>query len=91
MVLTPQIPPEFRGGVHLLILNSHTPLDQSRVYRVTQMRTDGVHCRESAGTKPVVLKVVPVTDAAFAGHHGPISVRLSFPTPTIGRKWTMMT
>ena len=31
---------------------------------VTQLRTDGVHCRESAGTGPVVLKVVPVTDAA---------------------------
>ena len=31
---------------------------QSRVYRVTQLRTDGVHCRESAGTGPVNLKVV---------------------------------
>ena len=27
-------------------------------YRVTQLRTYGVHCRESAGTGPVVLKVV---------------------------------
>ena len=25
----------------------------------TQLRTDGVHCRESAGTGPVNLKVVP--------------------------------
>ena len=33
--------------------------DSSRVYRVTQLRTDGVHCRESAGTGPVNLKVVP--------------------------------
>ena len=32
---------------------------QSRVYRVTQLRTDGVHCRESAGTGPVNLKVIP--------------------------------
>ena len=32
---------------------------QSRVYRVTQLRTDGVHCRESADTGPVNLKVVP--------------------------------
>ena len=23
----------------------------------------------------------------FAGHHEPINVRLSFPTPTIGMKW----
>ena len=30
---------------------------------------------------PVVLKVVPVTGAAFAGDHGPINVRLSFPHP----------
>ena len=44
----------------------------------TQLRTDGVHCRESAGTGPVVLKVVPATGAAFAGYHGPIHVRLSF-------------
>ena len=28
-------------------------------HRVTQLRTDGVHCRESAGTGPVNLKVVP--------------------------------
>ena len=53
------IPPEFRGGVHLFIYNRHTPSGQSRVYRVTQLRTDGVHCRESAGTGPVNLKVVP--------------------------------
>ena len=63
MVLTYEIPPEFRGGVHLL--NRHTPSGQSRVYRVTQLRTDGVHCRESAGAGPVNLKVVPVKVAAF--------------------------
>ena len=57
LVLTYGIPPEFRGGVHLW--NRHTPSGQSRVYRVTQMRTDGVHCLESAGTGPVNLKVVP--------------------------------
>ena len=28
-------------------------------YRVTQLRTDGVHCRESTGAGPVNLKVVP--------------------------------
>ena len=59
LMLTYGIPPEFRGGVHLFILNRHTPLGQSRVYRVTQLRTDGVHCREFAGTGPVNLKVVP--------------------------------
>ena len=52
LVLTYGIPPEFRGGVHLFIYNRHTPSGQSRIYRVTQLRTDGVHCRESAGTGP---------------------------------------
>ena len=31
-----------------------------------QLRTDSVYCRESAGTGPVVLKVVPATGVAFA-------------------------
>ena len=44
----------------------HTPSGQSRVYRVTQLCTDGVHCPEFVGTGPVVLKVVRVTGAAFA-------------------------
>ena len=54
------IPPDFRGGVHLFIYNRQTPSGQSRVYRVTQLRIDdGVDSRESAGTVPVNLKVVP--------------------------------
>ena len=56
---------------------------QSRVYLVTQLRTDNVHCRMSAGTGPEVLKVVPATDAVLAvsrSYHGPINVRLSFHT-----------
>ena len=46
--------------------NRHAPPGQSRVYRVTQIPTDGVHCRESADTGPVIPKVVPVMGAAFA-------------------------
>ena len=42
-----------------IYLNRHTPSGQPRVYRVMQLRTDGVHCRESAGTGPVNLKLVP--------------------------------
>ena len=64
-------------------LNRLTPSSQSRVYRVTQLRTDGVHFRESAGTGPVNLKVVLVTGAVLAGHHGPINMRLSFPHPLL--------
>ena len=59
LVLTYGIPPEFRGGVHLFIYNRHTPSGQSQVYRVTQLRTDGVYCRDSVSTGPVNLKVVP--------------------------------
>ena len=32
-----------------------TSTTHPRVYRVTQLRTDGIHCRESVGTGPVVL------------------------------------
>ena len=32
---------------YLVYKKRHTPSGQSRVYRVTQLRTDGVHCRES--------------------------------------------
>ena len=40
-----------------IYLNRHTPSGQSQVYRVTQLRTDGVRCRESSGTGPVNLEV----------------------------------
>ena len=83
LVFTYDIPPDFRGGVHLLIYNRHAPSGQSRVYRVTQLRTDGVHCRESAGTGPVNLKVVPNECCLVVGHHGPINMRLSFPHPLL--------
>ena len=69
-----------------IYLNHHTPLGQARVYRVTQLRTDGVHCRESAGTAPVNLKVVPkkccLGRSPWTNYYAPL-----FPTPTIGRKW----
>ena len=71
-----------------IYLNRHTPSGQSRIYRVTQLRTNGGHCRESADTGPVVLKVVFSNGCChFSDHHGPTYVRLSFPTPTIGMKW----
>ena len=46
-------------SVNVTTTTTATPSGHSRVYRVTQLRTDGVHCRESAGTGPVNLKVVP--------------------------------
>ena len=45
----------------------HTPSGQSRLNRVTQLRTNSVHCRESAGTGPVVLKVLRGMGVAYSG------------------------
>ena len=53
LVLTYGTPPEFRGGVHIFILNRYTSSGQSQVYRIKQLRTDGIHCQEYAGTGPV--------------------------------------
>ena len=61
------------------------PSRQAQVHRVTQLLTDGVPCRESAGAGSVVLKVVPITGAAFSGiTMDQFFLRLSFPTPTSG-------
>ena len=61
----------FRGFLPLFstasTCNRQPPSGQSRVYRITQSRTDGVHCRESTSTGPLVLKVVRVTGAAVSG------------------------
>ena len=48
-----------------IYFNCHIPSSQPRVHRVTKLRTDGVHCRESAGKWSVFPKVVPVTGAAI--------------------------
>ena len=56
------LPPAFRGGVHVY---RQPPPGQTRFYRFVQLRADGAHCRESAGTGPVVLKGVPVTGDSF--------------------------
>ena len=68
LVLTLEIPPDFRGGVHLFIYNAirHRVSPEFIGSVITQLRTNGVHSRESTSTGPVVLKVVPVTGAAFA-------------------------
>ena len=71
-----------------IYLNRHTPLGQSRVYRVTQLRTDGLHCRESAGTGPVVLKVVAVTGAAILQvTMDQLMCASLFPHPLFGMMW----
>ena len=71
-----------------MYLNRHTSLGQSPVYRVTQLRTDGVHCRESAGKGSVAFKVVPngfcLGRSLWTNQYAPL-----FPTPTIGMKWVV--
>ena len=66
-----------------IYLNRHTPSGQSRVYRVTQLRTDGVHCREFAGVGPVNFEVVPneccLGRSPWTNQYAPL-----LPTPTIG-------
>ena len=63
LVLTHGIPPAFRDGVQLY---RQPRSGQSRGYQVTQLCTNGVHCRDSASRGTVVLKVVPVPGAAFS-------------------------
>ena len=64
-MLTREIPPDFRAA-SIYLFKPPYATGQSRVDRVTHLRTDGVHCRESAGTGPVVLKkIVPVMGAAI--------------------------
>ena len=59
-MFTHGVPLTFRSGVH--IISRQPPSGQSRVYRVTQLNTEDVQCRQSTDTGPVVLKVVPVID-----------------------------
>ena len=65
LVLTLRIPPAFCDGDHLSY--RQPPSSQSRVYQVTQLRTNAAYCRESASTGPLILKVVPVRGASFSG------------------------
>ena len=78
MVLPHEIPPDFRGDVYIYTAILYANASVPRVYRVTQMLTDGVHCRE-----PVGHGASTVTGAVLAGHPGPTNARLSFPTPTL--------
>ena len=65
-----------------IYLNRHMPSGQSRVYRVAQLRTDGVHCRESSGTGPVNLKVAP-NGCCLGRSRWTNEYALLFPIPTM--------
>ena len=52
----------------IYFINRHPPSGQYRVDQVAQqLRAVGFHSRESAGTVPAVLEVVPGTVSAFSG------------------------
>ena len=76
-------------SIYLFKTAIRTPSGQSRVYRVTQLRADGIHCRESASTGPVNLKVVPneccLSRSPWTNWYAPL-----FPTPTIGYQVGML-
>ena len=85
LVLNHGVPLDFRDGAHLFIRPSAVGSVPS--YQAAQLRTDGVHYRESSGGGPVVIRVVLVPDAAFSGIAMDKLMRVSlFPTPTIGMK-----
>ena len=83
LVLTQGIPPDFRGGFHLFISSTairRQPSGQSRVYRATQLRTDGVHCRESAIRRHRASSPQGSSSGGcclFRYHHRPTFVRLA--------------
>ena len=83
---THAVPPAFRDGVR--IIHRQPPSGESRFYGVTQLRTDGVQCRESAGTGPIILQVAPVTGAAFSGIAMDkfLGASLIFPHPPVIQK-----
>ena len=87
LVHTYGIPPEFRGGVHLFFKTTiRHRLSPEFIGSCILLRTVGVHCRESAGTGPVDLKVVPneccLGRSPWTNKYAPL-----FPTPTVGMKW----
>ena len=73
-LITGFLPLSAVGGIHLLVpywYRQPPPSNQSLLYynlvhQVTELRTDGVYCRESAGTVPLVLGIIRVTGAAFS-------------------------
>ena len=69
-----------------LYLNRHTPSGQPRVYWVAQLRTDGIHCWESAATGIINLKVVP-NECWLGRSLWIIWYAPFFPIPTIDMKW----
>ena len=86
LVLTHGIPPDFSGGVHIFISSTAIGSVPS-LYQVTQMRADGVHCREPVGTGSVVPEVVPVTGDALSGITMHQSLRASLFSPSQILQW----
>ena len=54
----------------IILLTIIPLLGQPQVSQVTNLCTDGVHCREPAGVGPIVLKLVPVNLTCAACYSG---------------------
>ena len=79
-MLTHGIPPGFYGGVHSYAIESVSSLSgHATVYRWRSLP----RVRRHKASSPRVSSSNGCYH--FAGHHGPIYVRLSFPTPIIAR------
>ena len=65
LTLAHRILPAFRNAVHLFRQAPSSIGSVPSSSGHAPLRTDGVHCRESAGIGPVVLELVPVTGVVF--------------------------
>ena len=80
-LVTRRISPAFRDGLHLF--TPSIAIGPVPNLSATQLRTDGVHYQEAAGTGPVALKLILIKGAAFSGitmYHVLCASRFSMPT-----------
>ena len=75
------LPPAFRDGVQRY---RQPTSGQSRVSRITELRTYDVHHEESTDTEQAVLGYSRNGCSQPGNSMDPVSVRISFPTPAIG-------
>ena len=87
LVLTHEVPPDFHAASVYLFKPSYAlgsvpslsgPAIAYRWRSLPRVRRHGASSPQGSSSNGC---------CHFAGHHGPINVRLSFPTSTIGMKW----
>ena len=96
-VLTYGTPPEFRCDVHMFIKPPYAIASVSSLSGHALRTTDGVHCRESAGTGPVVSKSSQLYWTIVSGRRWRLLLETRQPTmeawavqlPPLGRRTYM--